>query len=44
MTVCAGDVFAGYTSGLLGSGGMGEAYLAQRPRLPCHRLQGSSAT
>lgn len=35
MPVAEGEVFAGYTIvRLLGSGGMGEVYLAQHPRLP----------
>lgn len=35
MSLAPGTSFAGYTIlGLLGSGGMGEVYLAQHPRLP----------
>src|SRR6478609_7518729 len=35
MPFSNGEVFAGYTIlGLLGTGGMGEVYLAQHPRLP----------
>ena len=35
MTLGAGEVFAGYTVvRMLGSGGMGEVYLVQHPRLP----------
>lgn len=35
MSLAAGATFAGYTIvALLGSGGMGEVYLAQHPRLP----------
>ena len=37
MPLNTGDVFAGYTiERLLGTGGMGEVYLTQHPRLPRH--------
>jgi serine/threonine-protein kinase len=37
MPLNSGDVFAGYTiARLLGTGGMGEVYLARHPRLPRH--------
>ena len=39
MPVAEGAVFGGYTIiRLLGTGGMGEVYLAQHPRLPLARL------
>ena len=35
MSLGRGEVFAGYTIlQVIGSGGMGEVYLAQHPRLP----------
>ena len=37
MPLNSGDIFAGFrTVRQLGSGGMGEVYLAQHPRLPRH--------
>ena len=37
MPLTSGQTFAGYTIiRLLGSGGMGEVYLARHPRLPRH--------
>src|SRR5690242_14006859 len=37
MPLVSGEVFAGYViERLLGTGGMGEVYLAQHPRLPRH--------
>ena len=37
MPLNSGEIFAGFRIvGLLGSGGMGEVYLAQHPRLPRH--------
>ena len=37
MPLSSGDIFAGFrTVRQLGSGGMGEVYLAQHPRLPRH--------
>jgi serine/threonine protein kinase len=42
MPLSSGQTFAGFRIvRLLGSGGMGEVYLAEHPRLPRHNAMGT---